>query len=68
MGNGIIRPLIPIKVINPDTKQFISILALLDTGADSCCFSRNIAEVIGHNFKHIDVITSVNEGLNEKAV
>ena len=45
--NGIARPIIPITVRNPRTKQSIRYLALVDSGADSCIFASEIGELIG---------------------
>jgi predicted aspartyl protease len=58
------RPFVPVKITNPDTKQFSYYMALLDTGADACCFPKHVAETTGHVLKHINVITSINGGLS----
>jgi hypothetical protein len=45
--NGVQRPIIPITIRNPRTKQEIRHQALVDSGADLCIFSTDIAELIG---------------------
>src|SRR5689334_9230740 len=45
--NGVQRPIIPITIRNPRTKQEIRHQALVDSGADLCIFSSDIAELIG---------------------
>jgi hypothetical protein len=46
-GVTIERPIIPILVRNPRTKQSVGYEALVDSGADHCIFSSEIAEIIG---------------------
>jgi len=47
LSSGVERPIIPITVRNPLTKQSIRYLALVDSGADLCLFANEIAELIG---------------------
>ncbi|MGQ0829421.1 MAG: hypothetical protein ACT4ON_13615 [Bacteroidota bacterium] len=61
--NGAMRPLVPVLIENPLTRQKIGVMALLDTGADANCFPAYIANGIGHNLKHKDVQTSINSGI-----
>jgi hypothetical protein len=46
-ANGIERPIIPIIVRNPTTRQSVRYLALVDSGADECIFAAEIGELIG---------------------
>lgn len=46
-ASGIERPIIPIIVRNPKTRQSIRYLALVDSGADQCIFASEIGELIG---------------------
>jgi hypothetical protein len=47
LGSGVERPIIPITVRNPSTKQSIGYFALVDSGSDICIFASEIAELIG---------------------
>lgn len=47
LSDGIQRPIIPITVRNPRTKQSIRHFGLVDSGADSCIFGSEIGELIG---------------------
>jgi hypothetical protein len=46
-AGGIERPIIPIIVRNPATRQSVRYLALVDSGADECIFAAEIGELIG---------------------
>jgi hypothetical protein len=46
-GKVIERPVIPILIRNPRTKQSVGYAALVDSGSDHCIFSAEIAEIIG---------------------
>ena len=46
-ANGIERPIIPITVRNPATRQSVRYLALVDSGADVCIFAGEVGELIG---------------------
>ena len=46
-GKVIERPVIPILVRNPKTKQSVGYQALVDSGSDDCIFSAEIADLIG---------------------
>lgn len=43
------RPILPIKIINPDNHKFFKTWGIIDTGADECAISANVAEILGHN-------------------
>lgn len=45
------RPWLPVKIINPHTKQSISLYGLIDTGADECAIPAQFAPTIGHNLQ-----------------
>ncbi|MFA6307107.1 MAG: hypothetical protein WCV70_02140 [Patescibacteria group bacterium] len=42
---------LPVTIANPKTGQAITVLAVADSGASSSCFSHEIAEAIGINWK-----------------
>jgi hypothetical protein len=46
-SNGVVRPIIPITIRNPRTKEEVRHQALVDSGADICIFSSDLAELIG---------------------
>jgi hypothetical protein len=46
-ASGIERPIIPIIVRNPATRQSVRHLALVDSGADRCMLAGEIGELIG---------------------
>jgi hypothetical protein len=46
-ASGIERPIIPIIVRNPASRQSVRYLALVDSGADECIFAGEIGELIG---------------------
>ncbi|WP_111682480.1 hypothetical protein [Winogradskyella tangerina] len=46
--NGILRPKIPIRIINYNTNKAIHTLAMIDTGADCCTFPSMITMNVGH--------------------
>jgi len=46
-ADGIERPIIPVTVRNPATRQSARYLALVDSGADVCTFAAEIGELIG---------------------
>lgn len=43
------RPMLPIKIINPKTGQFVHQWGIIDTGADECSLPAWIANSLGHN-------------------
>lgn len=63
VNNGAMRPMVPVLIENPLTKQSIAIMALLDTGADANCFPAYVPKNTGHDLKHQDVETSINSGI-----
>lgn len=48
---GPFRPLLPIQIINPATKQFLHAWGLIDTGADDCALPASFAQILGHNLQ-----------------
>ncbi|HBM15365.1 MAG TPA: hypothetical protein DD381_03335 [Lentisphaeria bacterium] len=49
--DDILRPALPIKIINPHTgKSFIS-YGIIDTGADECAIPADIAFILGHKLE-----------------
>lgn len=65
---GKLRPLIPIKIVNPHTSDSIITMALLDTGADACVFPKFIADRTKHNLKAEGVISNIQQGVGESKV
>ena len=65
---GTYRPMIPIRLTNPETKQSIMVMALLDTGADECVLPQMCCDKTGHNLKGEGVVTKVNQGVGANQV
>lgn len=51
LGDGTARPFLAIKIINPETEQFIKTFGLIDTGADECALPAFLATRLGHNLQ-----------------
>lgn len=51
ISDEIIRPWIPIQIVNPVNHKQIDLFALLDTGADHCVFPKFVTEQLGLNLK-----------------
>ncbi len=51
ISDEIIRPWIPIVIINPANGSKIGIFALLDTGADHCVFPKAMVDQLGLDLK-----------------
>lgn len=49
---GILRPWLPVRIINPHTGLSFDTYGLIDTGADECCVPEYISSSIGHNMKN----------------
>jgi len=47
--NQPLRPMLPIQIVNPHTKQSVSTIGLIDTGADECAMPAGFADMLGHN-------------------
>lgn len=47
------RPMLWVRVINPDKKLGIVALAIVDTGADECAFPARVAGKLGHQLKSV---------------
>lgn len=50
--NSVLRPTIPVYLINKETGADIGYLALIDSGADYCIFHASIGETIGLNIQN----------------
>ena len=61
--NGVIRPLVNIRIINPSTNQYFLARCLLDTGADKCLFPADFALKTGHDLKNDGCENMVAKGL-----
>ncbi|MEE8399587.1 MAG: hypothetical protein V3S89_11325, partial [Desulfobacterales bacterium] len=49
-GTGdVSRPMLPIKITNPETADSLISYGLIDTGADECAMPAALAPVLGHN-------------------
>jgi hypothetical protein len=44
-----LRPMLTIRITNPDTGQFIQTYGVVDTGADECALPAALAGELGHN-------------------
>lgn len=43
------RPMLPIRIVNPQNNQSMRALGLIDTGADQCSIPADFAKLLGHN-------------------
>ncbi|SFP92527.1 pepsin/retropepsin-like aspartic protease family protein [Parafilimonas terrae] len=68
ISDEIIRPWIPIKIINPKNDKTINILALLDTGADHCVFPKFVAEQATLDLKADAISNETMQGLAETKI
>lgn len=50
-----LRPILPIKIFNPETGKSLSVWGLIDTGADDCALPASYAKILGHNLLEGDV-------------
>ncbi|MBI4745620.1 MAG: hypothetical protein HY786_03525 [Deltaproteobacteria bacterium] len=50
-GNGIYRPILPIRIINPHTGMSYRTTGIIDTGADECAIPAANAVILGHNLQ-----------------
>jgi predicted aspartyl protease len=66
ISDQIIRPWIPIFIINPANNSRLGIFALLDTGADHCVFPKTIVDQLGIDLK--TGTTEVMQGLAEHKI
>ncbi len=63
LNNGRRRPTIPLRIINPHTKQSNIFACLLDTGADDSLFNYDLVKSLGHNLKGNGVESNVTSGI-----
>lgn len=66
--NGVIRPLVNIRITNPTTKQQFLTKCLLDTGADKCAFPADFAIITGHDLMNNNCETMISKGLKGEEV
>jgi len=45
------RPLLPIRIVNPETNRGVRAWGLIDTGADECSIPARLAAKLGHNLR-----------------
>ena len=48
--DGVERPWLPVRIINPHTNKFVSTFGLIDTGADECTVPADFASELDHCF------------------
>ena len=48
-ADGIARPWIPIKIINPHSNKTVRFIGLIDTGADECAIPALFAPILEHD-------------------
>lgn len=53
VGDGPARPMLWVRLTNPDTGLSFEALATVDTGADVCVFPAGIATVLGHRLQSV---------------
>lgn len=53
VGEGPPRPMLWIRLTNPDTNLSFVTLAIVDTGADVCVFPAGIAVALGHSLQSV---------------
>jgi len=53
VGQGPSRPMLWVRLTNPDTCLSFEALAIVDTGADICVFPAGVAEALGHKLKSV---------------
>jgi hypothetical protein len=68
ISDEIIRPWIPVQIVNPANNKTINTLALLDTGADHCVFPKVIADQTGLDLKGAAISSEVMQGLAESKI
>jgi len=51
--NAPARPMLWVRVVNPDTNLAIIALAIVDTGADDCAFPADVATKLGHKLDSV---------------
>ncbi len=50
-GDGVYRPILQIRIINPYTKLSHKTYGIVDTGADECAVPASFAPILGHNLQ-----------------
>lgn len=53
LPNAPARPMLWVRVVNPDTNLAIIALAIVDTGADDCAFPADVATKLGHKLESV---------------
>lgn len=49
--DGIHRPILYIRIINPHTNKSLRTYGIVDTGADECAIPAKFAKILGHKLK-----------------
>lgn len=50
-GNGVYRPVLAVRIINPHAKMITPTYGIIDTGADDCAVPAGFAPLLGHNLQ-----------------
>ena len=50
-ADGIYRPTLQIRIINPHTGLNLRAYGIIDTGADECAVPASYADLLGHNLQ-----------------
>lgn len=58
----VLRPLLPIVIINPRTGKSHKTYGIIDTGADACTLPAELAAVLGHSLKKGNMSTATVVG------
>ncbi|MCR4287938.1 MAG: retroviral-like aspartic protease family protein [Deltaproteobacteria bacterium] len=60
-GNGIYRPILPVRIINPHSNKGIYTYGIIDTGADECAVPAGVAPILGHDLQ-AGQVKNINTG------
>ena len=63
-ANGVIRPLVNVKITNPATNKSLNVKCLLDTGADKCLFPADFASMTDHDLLNEQCLFENSSGIN----
>lgn len=68
ISDQIIRPWIPIQIVNPINNETVTTMALLDTGADYCVFPKLVADQTKIDLKGTALSTESMQGMGETKI
>ncbi|OGQ57512.1 MAG: hypothetical protein A3J24_06900 [Deltaproteobacteria bacterium RIFCSPLOWO2_02_FULL_53_8] len=49
--NGVYRPILGLRIINPHTGRHFQTIGIIDTGADECAVPADLAPLLDHNLE-----------------